>query len=227
MSLTKIFLGVATAAGLSIGTAAAQTEVKLGHVGEPGSLFELSSRGIRQTRQREARRQGQGRGLRLEPARQRRGAAAEAEARHRRHGAALDGDDLGGRRSSACSRCRIWSRTATTCARIEKEVFWPTLAPEAEKQGYKVLAVWENGFRHITNNKRPIKRPRTCRASSCACPSGEWRVKMFQAYGANPTPDEVLRGVHRAADRRDGRPGEPADADLQRQASTKCRSTCR
>ena len=30
------------------------------------------------------------------------------------------------------------------------------------------------------------RRPR--RASSCACPEGKWRVKMFQAYGANPSP---------------------------------------
>ena len=73
--------------------------------------------------------------------------------------------------------------------RIEKEIFWPKLAPEAEKKGLKVLAVWENGYRHITNSKRPIKRARRpARASSCACPEGKWRVKMFQAYGANPSP---------------------------------------
>ncbi|KAB2853909.1 MAG: TRAP transporter substrate-binding protein, partial [Sphingopyxis terrae] len=38
-------------------------------------------------------------------------------------------------------------------ARIEKDVFWAKLAPEAEKKGLKVLAVWENGYRHITNSK--------------------------------------------------------------------------
>jgi hypothetical protein len=43
--------------------------------------------------------------------------------------------------------------------RIEKEIFWPSIAPEAEKKGLKILAVWENGYRHITNNKRPIKVP--------------------------------------------------------------------
>ena len=43
--------------------------------------------------------------------------------------------------------------------RIEKEVFWPKLAPEAEKKGLLVLAVWENGYRQITNSKRPIKVP--------------------------------------------------------------------
>ena len=54
--------------------------------------------------------------------------------------------------------------------RIEKEVFWPALAPAAEQKGYKVLAVWENGFRHITNSRRPINQPPISRASSCACP---------------------------------------------------------
>ena len=39
-------------------------------------------------------------------------------------------------------------------------------------------------------------------------------MKMFQAYGANPEPDEVLGGLHRAADGRDGRRGEPVHADL-------------
>jgi tripartite ATP-independent transporter DctP family solute receptor len=72
--------------------------------------------------------------------------------------------------------------------RIQEAVFWPTLAPAAEKQGYKVLAVWENGFRHITNNVRPIVTPEDLKGIKLRTPSGEWRVKMFQAYGANPTP---------------------------------------
>src|SRR3546814_8515307 len=38
--------------------------------------------------------------------------------------------------------------------RIEKEIFWPKLAPAAEKKGLTILAVWENGDRHITNNKQ-------------------------------------------------------------------------
>ena len=73
-------------------------------------------------------------------------------------------------------------------ARIEKEVFWPKLAPEAEKKGLKVLAVWENGYRHITNNKRPIKAPADLQGIKLRVPEGKWRVKMFQAYGANPSP---------------------------------------
>ena len=72
--------------------------------------------------------------------------------------------------------------------RIEQEVVWPTLVPAAEAKGYKVLAVWENGFRNITNNKRPITTPQDLEGVKLRTPSGQWRVKMFQAYGANPTP---------------------------------------
>ena len=73
-------------------------------------------------------------------------------------------------------------------ARIEKDVFWPSLAPEAEKKGLKILAVWENGYRHITNNKKPIKGPDDLKGIKLRVPEGKWRVKMFQAYGANPSP---------------------------------------
>ena len=71
--------------------------------------------------------------------------------------------------------------------RIEKEVVWPTLAPLAEKQGYKILAVWENGFRQITNNKHPINTPADLKGIKLRVPKGKWRVKMFQTYGATPS----------------------------------------
>jgi tripartite ATP-independent transporter DctP family solute receptor len=72
--------------------------------------------------------------------------------------------------------------------RIEKDVFWPTLAPAAEAKGLKVIAVWENGYRHITNSKRPINTPDDLKGIKLRVPEGKWRVKMFQAYGANPSP---------------------------------------
>jgi tripartite ATP-independent transporter DctP family solute receptor len=72
--------------------------------------------------------------------------------------------------------------------RIERELFWSKLAPEAEKKGLKILAVWENGYRHITNSKRPINTPADLQGIKLRVPEGKWRVKMFQAYGANPSP---------------------------------------
>lgn len=58
----------------------------------------------------------------------------------------------------------------------------------AEAQGYKIIGYFENGFRHITNNTRPIDTPEDLAGIKLRTPNGEWRVKMFQLYGANPTP---------------------------------------
>ncbi len=71
---------------------------------------------------------------------------------------------------------------------IERAVFWDRLAPRAEAHGFTILAVWENGFRHVTNNVRPVVRPEDLAGIKLRTPRGLWRVKMFQAYGANPTP---------------------------------------
>ncbi len=72
--------------------------------------------------------------------------------------------------------------------RVEAEMIWPDLAPRAEAKGYKIIAVWENGFRHVTNNARPIVRPADLKGIKLRTPRGVWRIRMFQAYGANPTP---------------------------------------
>ena len=72
--------------------------------------------------------------------------------------------------------------------RIEKELFWSKFEPEVEKKGYKVLALWENGYRHITNNKHPINTPADLNGIKLRVPEGKWRVKMFKTYGANPSP---------------------------------------
>jgi len=76
----------------------------------------------------------------------------------------------------------------THMAKIEKEIVRPTLMPIAEKKGLKILALWENGFRHITNNKKPIDVPADLAGIKLRTPKSTWRVKMFKAYGANPSP---------------------------------------
>ncbi len=72
--------------------------------------------------------------------------------------------------------------------KIEKALFWSKIEPAAEKKGLKVIGVWENGFRQITNNKHPINVPGDLKGIKLRVPNGKWRVKMFQAYGANPSP---------------------------------------
>jgi tripartite ATP-independent transporter DctP family solute receptor len=81
---------------------------------------------------------------------------------------------------------------------IEESVVWPDLVPLAEAAGYRTLAVWENGFRHVTNNVRPIVSPADLAGIKLRTPRGVWRVKLFQALGANPTPmplSEVFIGL--------------------------------
>ncbi|SIN84126.1 TRAP transporter substrate-binding protein [Vannielia litorea] len=71
---------------------------------------------------------------------------------------------------------------------IDAEIVQKDLAPKAEAAGLKVLSTWENGFRQITNNTRPINTPADLAGLKIRTPSSEWRVSMFKEWGANPTP---------------------------------------
>ncbi|PWG65744.1 C4-dicarboxylate ABC transporter [Spiribacter halobius] len=73
-------------------------------------------------------------------------------------------------------------------ARIAEEVVKPMLYPLAEEQGYKIIGIWENGFRQITNNVRPINVPADLDGIKLRTPKGKWRVRMFEEYGADPSP---------------------------------------
>jgi tripartite ATP-independent transporter DctP family solute receptor len=177
----------ACAALFAAPAAHAQVEIKLGHVGEPGSLFQKSSDEF-------ARR-------------------ANAKLGNKAKVVVFGSSQLGGDKellqklklgtvdlavpstvmSSEVDLFGIFEmpylvKDREHMKRIEKAVVWPSLAPEAEKKGLKVVAVWENGYRHITNSKRPINLPEDLKGIKLRVPEGKWRVKMFQAYGANPSP---------------------------------------
>jgi tripartite ATP-independent transporter DctP family solute receptor len=82
--------------------------------------------------------------------------------------------------------------------RVEEEVFWPRIAPAAEELGFRIIALWEHGFRQITNNSRPIVNAGDLRGIKLRVPTGYWRIAAFQAFGANPTPmplTEVFVGL--------------------------------
>lgn len=74
-------------------------------------------------------------------------------------------------------------------AKVQKDDYIrEQLTEAANKHGYVLLALWENGFRDITNNKKPIVKPEDLEGIKLRTPNGEWRVRMFKAYGASPTP---------------------------------------
>jgi tripartite ATP-independent transporter DctP family solute receptor len=191
MSSLRTLLGAALAAAVvgstAVGPAAAQTEIKFGHVGEPGSLFAASAEEFANR--------------------------ANAKLGNKAKVVVYGSSQLGGDKellqklklgtvdfalpstvmSSEADIFGVFEmpylvKDRAHMGRIEKELFWSKIEPEAEKKGLKVIAVWENGYRHITNNKRPINTPDDLNGIKLRVPEGKWRVKMFQAYGANPSP---------------------------------------
>ncbi|MGB0087287.1 MAG: TRAP transporter substrate-binding protein [Rhodomicrobiaceae bacterium] len=72
--------------------------------------------------------------------------------------------------------------------KVRDQVVMTTLQAAVKKKGYRIIGVWENGFRDITNNIRPINTPEDLKGIKLRTPKGEWRVKMFKLYGANPSP---------------------------------------
>jgi tripartite ATP-independent transporter DctP family solute receptor len=50
-----------------------------------------------------------------------------------------------------------------------------------------LLGFWENGFRMITNNVRPVVTPADLRGIRIRTPKDPHRVKLFATFGANPT----------------------------------------
>ncbi len=78
---------------------------------------------------------------------------------------------------------RAHMKKAADNKQVQKSLFDPLPG-----KGIRILGVWENGFRHITNNVRPIVKPDDLKGIKLRVPGGVWRVKMFKAYGANPSP---------------------------------------
>jgi TRAP-type transport system periplasmic protein len=86
--------------------------------------------------------------------------------------------------------------------KMEKEFVRTVFAEAAAKKGYKYIALWENGFRHMTNNVRPITTPADLNGVKIRTPRSKWRLEMFRAFGANPTPmpfSEVFVGLQTGA----------------------------
>ncbi len=62
------------------------------------------------------------------------------------------------------------------------------LAEPLISQGIRVLSYWDNGFRHITNNVRPIQKPEDLKGLKIRTPEDEITLAIFRTLGANPAP---------------------------------------
>lgn len=189
MSSTKLLSSLVTVLWLSAAPAAAQTEIKLGHVGAPGSLFAQSADEFAKAVNVKLGNQAK---VVVYGSSQ---LGSDSELLKKLKLGTVDLALPSTVMTSVAAEFGVFEmpylvQNRAHAARIAKDIIHPTLGPIVEKQGYKILAVWENGYRHITNNKRPIVKPEDLQGLKLRVPGGVWRVKMFQAYGASPSPME-------------------------------------
>ncbi|MBX2855909.1 MAG: TRAP transporter substrate-binding protein [Rhodobacteraceae bacterium] len=178
---------IALTAGLAAGAAsAADLTLKFGHVGKPGSLFETSVNAY------------------AECANGKLGDAAEVQT----FGSSQLGKDKellqklklnqitfslpSSVMSSVDDAFGVFEmpyiiKNREHMKRVQAEL-GDTFQKAAQSKGYRILGYFENGFRHITNNTRAIVKPEDLAGVKLRTPKGAWRVKMFELYGANPTP---------------------------------------
>ncbi len=185
MTIRKLLAALACAALAA--PAAAQMELKFGHVAEPGSLFDTSS--VEFAKRANERLGGKAKVVVFGSSQ----LGGDKELLQKLKLGTVDFALPSTVMSSEVDLFGVFEmpylvKDREHMKRIEKDVFWSKLAPEVEKKGLRVIAVWENGYRHITNSKRAINTPDDLRGIKLRTPEGKWRVKMFQAYGANPSP---------------------------------------
>ena len=185
MKITKLFATLISICMVSMSANA--LELKFGHVGKPGSLFAETVENFAKIAN----------------------AKLGSKAKVTVFGSSQLGDDKAGMQKLKLGTVDMWLPSSVMASihdefgvfdmpfiikdrnhmmEVEKNVL-PKMAKNLEaKTGYQFIGVWENGFRHITNNVRPINIPADLKGIKLRTPKSKWRLKMFQSYGANPTP---------------------------------------
>jgi TRAP-type C4-dicarboxylate transport system substrate-binding protein len=64
-----------------------------------------------------------------------------------------------------------------------------------ERTPFRVLGLWDNGFRHLTNRVRPIRRPQDCRGLRIRTQMSELHGEVFRALGFEPIAADIKRFV--------------------------------
>ncbi len=186
MKLKTLLLGAVTAAMLAVPAHAEKLILKFGHVGKPGSLFEASVNQFASCSN----------------------SALGDKAEVQTFGSSQLGKDkellqklkLGqitfslpsSVMSSVADEFGVFEmpyiiKDRAHMRRVQAELM-DTFQAAVKAKGYRIIGLFENGFRHITNNVRAIDKPEDLAGIKLRTPKGAWRVKMFKLYGANPTP---------------------------------------
>jgi tripartite ATP-independent transporter DctP family solute receptor len=75
--------------------------------------------------------------------------------------------------------------SAATGRKILDGAIGQELAQGFAKKGARLLAYWELGFRHISNNKRPVVVPADLKGMKIRVPDNRLRMTTFETFGAS------------------------------------------
>ena len=64
---------------------------------------------------------------------------------------------------------------------------------------FRVLGLWDNGFRHLTNKVRPIRRPEDCRGLRIRTQGSALHGEVFRALGFEPMAIDIKQFVQEVA----------------------------
>nr|WP_299241669.1 TRAP transporter substrate-binding protein [uncultured Halomonas sp.] len=171
----------------AVSATAAEIEIKFGHVGGPGSLFEKSANEF--VRLANERLEGQANVAAYGSSQ----LGTDSQMLNKLKLGTLDLALPSSIMSSVAPEFSLFEmpyliEDRDHMRRVRDDFLRDTLYEAAESKNYKIIGIWENGFRQITNNVRPINVPADLEGIKLRTPNGVWRVEMFKSYGANPAP---------------------------------------
>lgn len=68
-----------------------------------------------------------------------------------------------------------------------------------ETTPFRVLGFWDNGFRHLSNSVRPIRKPEDCRGLRIRTQMSELHGEVFRALGFEPIAADIKEFVEEIA----------------------------
>lgn len=81
----------------------------------------------------------------------------------------------------------LWKDTATMFSALDGKM-GQALDPLLWDKGFKLVGWWDNGFRHVSNNKRPIRSIEDLKGLKLRSLPTKIHVAFFRALGVSPTP---------------------------------------
>lgn len=63
------------------------------------------------------------------------------------------------------------------------------------RTGFEVLGFWDNGFRHLTNRRHPVRTPADCEGMTVRVQPNAIHEELIRSWGAVAVPAELSEGI--------------------------------